>query len=442
MRTLGQFQSSSTISQVRRLPRKVCISPVDMKACIIMVGSKVRRYLTPECTRWALIKDGHCSADIDKQLAKLKLLIVSSLTCRIVVSLSMSSNKDLSAIPNSDLVQLRNTDSSGRTVIARKSIPKDTLILETSLLTSYNIYRHHRKEVCYVCFAYDRGVEWKVRDSGRGLVFCSENCQQVWVNFNGDDVCVAYRLVHEFTQKQNKHHVDLMNTEEEYEEGVVQPSPNDVATAWYKAEQQATLISKARDSSSTTKIQRRLINAVLGSGPHVERLNYFLTGISCAAKLPLVWKASLDLEETSMPYPNRSDLSGFVDSYLQLVALLPNTILQCATRSLCENLVSRAAHNAFSIRPSAVSGDEDEFLGWGVWPQASYFNHSCIPNLRKERVGRVWKFWTTREVNDEEELCISYLGGEETTLENDERRQRLFAEWGFDCHCQKCSLVD
>ena len=83
-----------------------------------------------------------------------------------------------------------------------------------------------------------------------------------------------------------------------------------------------------------------------------------------------------------------------------------------------------------------------EILGFGLWPSASYWNHSCSPNVRKQRHGRAWRFWADRQVETNEELCISYLGGDEKQMSVGQRRERLKSWWGFDCACRKCEVEE
>ena len=127
-----------------------------------------------------------------------------------------------------------------------------------------------------------------------------------------------------------------------------------------------------------------------------------------------------------------ASLSDHVQAYHFLLTFMD------AQAERCQELISRASHNAFSIRPNNDGQQSGEFLGYGVWPEASFFNHSCRPNLRKERRGRLWLFWADEEVEEGEELCITYLGGDEKDLGVEERRRRLQDEWGFRCCCTRC----
>jgi SET and MYND domain-containing protein len=140
------------------------------------------------------------------------------------------------------------------------------------------------------------------------------------------------------------------------------------------------------------------------------------------------------------PYPSPSDLENNVYAYLQLLALLPTDLLPHIQPKTCRTVVERDSHNSFGIR--SLDDDGDEFFGYALWPEASFFNHSCRPNVAKRRTGRTWEFWLLRDVKTDQELTISYLGGEENELDFAERRRRLQTTWGFECQCERCDLED
>lgn len=89
--------------------------------------------------------------------------------------------------------------------------------------------------------------------------------------------------------------------------------------------------------------------------------------------------------------------------------------------------------NAFGIW-SADVGDKD-FLGFGVYPSASFFNHSCEPNIMKKRIGNQLHFITLRDIQKNEELCIDYGN---YLNEKFEFRRRQLKEWFFICGCTRC----
>ncbi|KAI9301711.1 hypothetical protein BJ944DRAFT_271057 [Cunninghamella echinulata] len=79
--------------------------------------------------------------------------------------------------------------------------------------------------------------------------------------------------------------------------------------------------------------------------------------------------------------------------------------------------------------------DDLELLGYGIYPSAVYFNHSCHANVIKLRHGDQMHFYTKRDIQLNEELCISYGNVDTPFLE---RRQRLLDHYHFICQCQKC----
>ncbi|KDQ53917.1 hypothetical protein JAAARDRAFT_197024 [Jaapia argillacea MUCL 33604] len=99
-------------------------------------------------------------------------------------------------------------------------------------------------------------------------------------------------------------------------------------------------------------------------------------------------------------------------------------------------LQARDAGNSFGIWQQP-SGGESEMFGWGIWVSASFFNHSCDPNVHKVRNGRIFEFYTSSDVEEGEELCISY-GFIDDDLDVKERREGLKESWYFECECSRC----
>ncbi|KAG9071346.1 hypothetical protein KI688_005557 [Linnemannia hyalina] len=73
-------------------------------------------------------------------------------------------------------------------------------------------------------------------------------------------------------------------------------------------------------------------------------------------------------------------------------------------------ILYREVANSFGIRDSS-----EELLGFAVFPRASFFNHSCRPNIQKKRrqssrdvKARQMEYWSTGVIKEGEECCISY----------------------------------
>lgn len=100
-------------------------------------------------------------------------------------------------------------------------------------------------------------------------------------------------------------------------------------------------------------------------------------------------------------------------------------------------ILYREVANSFGIRDSS-----DELLGFAVFPRASFFNHSCRPNIQKKRRqssravrARQMEYWSTSVIKEGEECCISY-GDISRGVE--ERRERLEDMYFFWCSCLRC----
>jgi hypothetical protein len=96
------------------------------------------------------------------------------------------------------------------------------------------------------------------------------------------------------------------------------------------------------------------------------------------------------------------------------------------------------ARNAFGLGPVYFRGhqrDEDvSKASTGLWILASYMNHSCVSNTKKEYLGDPMVLRATRPILSGEEITHSY----DETSDYDERSAALMKTWGFKCNCALC----
>ncbi|KAL6246684.1 Histone-lysine N-methyltransferase set-6 [Rhinocladiella similis] len=340
------------------------------------------------------------------------------------------------ARPTSGHFEVRSTATSGRGVFALTDIPSETVLLETSLMAANTIYKPYTKEVCAQCFAYNRGIVWKIRDNARNVVFCSDSCQELWTATTPPAALVAREEIQRFLQRKQK----LWNPEIE---DFNKPSVEEIDKAWAAAEEKANLIRTALSSTIPTKAQTKAIRQAQSLHPDPDTLWFLLDAVTQSFRQGGILDLTADLAADPQPYINTEDLGFHVDAYLAMVAIVPGNVAGHVQHSLLRTIQSRTTHNSFGLRSLDEGADTgtagSECFGFGVWPEASYWNHSCEPNLRKQRTGRTWTFSTNRPVKAGEELCISYLGGDERDMTTAERREKLQRIWGFECACVKCA---
>ena len=344
-------------------------------------------------------------------------------------------------IPNATLITVKQT-ARGRGVFPLTPLTKGTQLLSTDMIPAHVINREYRKEVCAQCFGYERGRTLKVRDSKAGVYFCGVDCQLAWRDATSPSEIAAMEAVESFIKAKSKGQQQPPSNDD-FNGGFLpdvsslRPSTEQINHAWNNVSATASFITEAR-SGSQARPHVRSLRAVLATSPSPDILTFLLSGILSRAQRRGAWQALKALAADTRPYATPQDLAAHVQAYLQLLAVVPAPLVPAVKAAACRTLVSRDSHNSFGIRSLDDAGAE--FFGFAVWPHASFFNHACDPNVAKERVGRQWRFWLLRDVDEGTELCISYLGGEERELNVNNRRARLKNNWDFECGCDRCAL--
>lgn len=150
-------------------------------------------------------------------------------------------------------------------------------------------------------------------------------------------------------------------------------------------------------------------------------------------KVEPMWRTSINLKRA-------------ISAFLHLHCVLPVSLLKkgVLARERVEHTIGADHTNSFGIRDERGQDLEAGvppgiMLGYGIWVEASFFNHACGYNIHRTRVGRKWIFKTNRDVRKGEELCITYCRDFETDRSTvQERRNMLQLYWGFECQCQSC----
>lgn len=104
-------------------------------------------------------------------------------------------------------------------------------------------------------------------------------------------------------------------------------------------------------------------------------------------------------------------------------------------------LIGRDLVNSFGIDVRMREGERNQdgepdvnYLGRGVYPEASFFNHSCDPNVTRFRYKRSMIFFARKDIEKGQEMTICY------SSRGEERRSFLKENYGFHCDCGKCHL--
>jgi hypothetical protein len=295
--------------------------------------------------------------------------------------------------------EIRQTEDRGRAVFARQDIPVDTTVHLATQPFVCVINDKFRKEVCAWCFTYRHGTKCPVKHSNTntGLSFCSNCCLDKWVKKDFD--CALTEAVACLRTRATR--------------AVLIPAPyRNVLTEQYIASiddfslDLATLVASAIVERSREKDNRR--------------------------SQPSSWADVLDLQSgVASPEIDLPAEIGHVIPFLK--RFLPQNLVPLV-ESTAYPFLSRHLSNSFGIWEQPV-GPDSENLGSAMYPSASYFNHACDSNVKKDRQGRSIAFVASRDIHEGEEICITYGDIDRDVME---RRRNLKEWWGFTCTCPRC----
>ncbi|PSR82497.1 hypothetical protein BD289DRAFT_371132 [Coniella lustricola] len=338
-----------------------------------------------------------------------------------------------------ELFTIRETPGAGRGVFADVDMAAGTTLWRADDLTAHVVLREYRGEVCWECFGYNRGRKLPVRDATHGFTFCSAACAAGF-KARYDEVCLqTWAAVYQSSQARAQKAKEGPGPAPAGDETPAKPTGQVINEAWDSAVATAAFIIDVRTAGAkATKAQKRALQlAATRVVPSTDVLTFQTHALLTRYISPSHWAAILSLADEPCPYTTQQELQDHITAYLHLAAIVPPALLPLlATADTLRTAKSREVHNSFGIRSLEDAGSE--FFGYGCWPSASFFNHSCRPNVRRRRTGRVWTFEAACEIPSGRQLCISYLNGEEDALDLAERRARLCKTWGFSCACERC----
>jgi len=338
----------------------------------------------------------------------------------------------LSVNPDAFKIASSTIPGAGLSCSATRDLPTSTnvLVIHRGPIAGV-ICQPFRKEVCAWCFSYNQGniLKHKLETGGRnsrGVAwFCQTSCIEAWrIEVTEEGV----RAVIAAEGALARFHLTAP--------GVGEDSPcsaNDIDSAWEGALLTSEKILKDR------KRKPQLRSVQPSACFDIDDFRFILSGLISFHCREEAISEVLQLGPSWSPYlTSRSKLTQHIGILYFLTFALPldSPVLAYVTPHFITALITRDSGNSFGIWDLQLEGQE--LFGYAIYPCASYFNHSCSPNLQKRRNGRFYEFITRCEVAEGEELCISYLGGAERELDKRSRQKRLKEGWFFDCLCSRC----
>ncbi|AGO09893.1 AaceriAAL097Cp [[Ashbya] aceris (nom. inval.)] len=352
----------------------------------------------------------------------------------------------------SELFEIKLTEYGGRACFARRNQQSGDIVLQLSQALGSSIAYEYRKEVCHFCFAYNGGAlmkttiglaESKLEPStasassfrGGGLRFCSEICKEAYMQQDSvGELVEAFEALLQVFQRGNKRR-DTDLQDDDCEDAVITEAV--IEEQWrYITDEWIPKLSAMKPS------RRQVMLPVIDD--EVYSCARFVTECLFTLKhLPhesTMYHAFEHLQSNELQkitaFPVLLEFQLKVYKFLKVV--LPSRLGDLLTPALFRKILGSEYGNSFGIWEQNEGNDSRAYLGYWVLPEASYFNHSCAPNLAKKRVGREIYFVLTSDVAAGEQLCIDYKGILDLPVV--ERRNILCSNWFFDCACERCTL--
>ena len=361
------------------------------------------------------------------------------------------------------------TKYGGRSCFANSDLTEGTIVHECSLPLGSTITRSFKKEVCGSCFTFLHGrtLKFKLMSSNNqqhdstsvsslALYFCSQACVDQFIASDVDSLHLESLLHVEslFIKGLSRHLSDLDRTQKKEEEATLQlenelKQAKDIELFISQKWQDAEIMCHMGLSKLKPK-QRMNFNNLYNLIPKINEDEYleikYIIGIlfqmykhdNCQNNnllslelqiFPLL--QSNDIEKISK-YPYL--LHSFTRIYKFLRISILDKLQPYITPSRIRSIIGKRLTNFFGIWSTDEPDVEKEFFGYLLYPSASFFNHSCHPNLLDTRTGATITFKLLKNVKQNEELLISYVPSN-----NDfETRQKDLKEWFFECLCERC----
>lgn len=350
------------------------------------------------------------------------------------------------SVPGSDplkqispLFSVLKTRYGGRGCFANEPIPKGTVLLVADTPVGTAVSHSFRKEVCMHCFKYLNGKTLKHRLNDK-LYFCSTECKDEFSDVENLQVLIEALAAVEFHYSKCK--VDLAD--------IAYPlyTPEHVSSAWEEVDAWTQQISRMKSGKRLQQLPKitsddycelkYVIRTLFSMFQNPAKSNRFIEDQTAPQRLALELELFnlLQLSELQKVEKYPYLVHSYANIYKFARIVCPLELQPFVTPQNVRDIIGKNLTNAFGIWSPTKSPDEEkEYFGFGVYPSASFFNHSCNYNVVKKRVGGAYIFTAKEDIEPGTELSITYgIKGDELL----QQRQEALTEWFFTCSCSKC----
>ncbi|KAL6944925.1 hypothetical protein ACO0QE_002367 [Hanseniaspora vineae] len=360
---------------------------------------------------------------------------------------------DIEQLELSQYYTIKKTSYGGRAVFASVDIPKGTRVLCCEKPLAHSINIDFKKECCYYCFSYfadERSLKFKILECD--LWFCSEKCldkfEQECKNKSGlFETFKELKTLFSLIQKKKK----VPNLIHCFDDDKINPTTLAIEESWDKINSEWIPSVDKLGHNNNKKLQ--FLNLESFTEQEYTECRYVF---QCLTNLVEVCskntnqgtnlqKLFMELQSneletiTGSPHELFMHLKVFKICYVVLAHTKLSQKIKLSTK-LFRHIMGSESANSFGIWEidENLDSEDREFLGTSLYPEASYFNHSCFPNIDRKRDGSSLNFTTNMDVKKNEQLCVQYGGLVASKMPFQIRQQQLYEKWYFKCLCISC----
>lgn len=170
---------------------------------------------------------------------------------------------------------------------------------------------------------------------------------------------------------------------------------------------------------------------------------YLVAALNLAMVSPSSFQTLMSLDGGGSQGGDRdSDVAMFLHSIISSLPF-PEGFSAPSVESIAA-LLSKDRCNAFGLMEPFNKDKERSVRAYAIYPNASFFNHDCLPNacrfdyLDLDMEGNTELIIRMiHDVPEGREICLSYFP---VNLNYPQRQKRLLDDYGFSCFCDRCNV--
>lgn len=360
---------------------------------------------------------------------------------------------ELEQMRPSQYYTIKQTSWGGRAVFASVDIPRGTAVLRCKEPMAYSINLDFKKECCHYCFNYfadEKSLKYKIIECD--LWFCSKEClnsyEEKYKETGLFETFKELKSLFSTIQKKNSQKPYNCffddNTSVPITKIAIDEMWNKINNEWIpsvdKLGHNKNKKLKLLNLECFTEQEYTECRYVFQCLTNLVKICSKTSEVQAKLRKLFVELQSNELETiTSSPHELLMHLKIFQICYIILNHSEPGQKAKLSTK-LFRHIMGSESANSFGIweMDENLESEDREFLGTSLYPEASYFNHSCFPNISRTREGSSLIFTTNMEVKENEQLCIQYGGIVACKLPFEARQRQLYEKWYFKCLCVSC----